>query len=219
VDEGAALALEVGQGGHRPVGLPVQVDVHHPPELLGRSVLDRSEQGDRGAVHPGVDAPEGRCGVVGDRPHLRGVGHVGDEIRRLAALLHDRVDEAAQPLLAPRRDDDLRTRGGQAQRGRPPDPARRAHDHRDLLVERFKLKHLEIPCIWRGQLVLGCTMRLRLGAKRHQLGGDEVGRGPIYGKGRTASGGRVENRLTRQEHTIGAGALRAALYGSGAMGV
>jgi hypothetical protein len=124
-----APLAHVGQSGPGAVHEAHDVDVEDAPEVVERSLLERGECGDRGAVDPGVDAAEAL-----DRPpreHLDGIGggHIRWDRERGPSATLAFASNVLQRDVSPRGEHHLGAVRGTRERSRPPDAARRARDH------------------------------------------------------------------------------------------
>ena len=99
-----------------------QVDPDHALDLHGREVLEAGVDAHRGAVDPGVDAPEALGGLLREALDLLGLPHVGPDHGGASPLPLDLGgDLAERPLVA----------GGEDDGGAPPcaRSVRRLVDH------------------------------------------------------------------------------------------
>ena len=108
----------------------LEVERDHPVPLLDRGVDDRAEQHHPGVVDHDVESAELLRGALDGRDRLLAIGDVGLD-REAADLRGQRVE----PVLAPRGDGDGRALLGERARRRLADPAARAGDERDRVLQ------------------------------------------------------------------------------------
>jgi hypothetical protein len=103
-----------------------QVDAEHPVPIVERRVEDAARQPDARVVDDDVGGRRERVHVVGERLHLRAIGHVDATHERgaRAELARERVEAGLIDVA----DRDASAVGGEAQRGHAPDAAGGAGD-------------------------------------------------------------------------------------------
>ena len=122
-----------------------EVDADHPLPRRERHLPRQPAAADAGVVAEHVHAAEARDGGVGERLHLRGVGHVGDDAFDLGARLAQLGDRVVERGRFDVTDDDPGAFGREPTGQREPDPARAARDDRDFSVEILHGRMLTRP--------------------------------------------------------------------------
>jgi hypothetical protein len=125
------LAAEVDAG---------EVDLLHAPPRLDAGVEDRVVVGwrDAGVVEGDVDRPVRRHGLLDQRPHLLGVGHVAAHVPAA-----DLLGQRCPGLVGQVGDDDRRALLGEPAYRRGPDAADASGDDRDAVLQASR--HLVSP--------------------------------------------------------------------------
>jgi hypothetical protein len=110
---------------------PVQIQIQHPPPVVGLADVKGTEQHDARVVDQDVEPAELVDHPADGDPGLLLVGDVGREGQHRPVLRRELGGESREPVLAPRHRGHQGTPAGQPAHGRLADSAARARDQGD----------------------------------------------------------------------------------------